>query len=75
MGCTQRQSKISEEVVELSLAALLFEGHGELPGFYVLSQGDLSGEQLVHVVGNVKVFPLHVGHQGVFQAAGQWRRG
>ena len=52
----------------LSLAALLFEGHDELPGFDVLGQADLLWEELLHFRGGVQVFSLQVRHQCVFQA-------
>lgn len=64
-----RQSQMKENVwLELSLTALLFEGHSELPGFDGLRQVDGLRKELLHVSGNVQVFTLHVGHKRLFQA-------
>lgn len=46
---------------------LLFQGHNELPGFYIMSQEELLGE-LLHLGGHVQVFALYVRGEGVLEA-------
>lgn len=51
--------------------ALLFEGNAELPGFHTVGQEDLLREELVHILGNVQVFTLHVALKCFFKAKKQ----
>lgn len=52
----------------LMSVALLFEGNDELPGFHTVGQEDLLWEELVHILGNVQVFTLHVALKCIFKA-------